>query len=95
MVFGLVKARHEKIRVDHYIFDGKLDDVFGFSEMYDQAVERLAMMPAGQDKAIVYVTGLTTAMLAVVKACIDMGLKLDAMHWCKKTDNFIRQAVIE
>ena len=38
-------------------------------------------IPADCTELVVYVTGLTPAMLAVVAVCVDRGISLTAMHY--------------
>lgn len=94
MIFGLVAHRHERIQVDEYIYEDKLVEIFEFDNLKATAIAKLKKMPSDQDTAVVYVTGLSMAMLAVVAACQELGLKLDAMHWCKITDEFYCQHVL-
>lgn len=45
------------------------------------------------DHLIVYVTGLTVALTAVIKACAEYGVSLTLMHYNTKTDSYVDQAI--
>jgi len=64
-------------------------DVCGLYNAADAAI------PADCTDLTVYVTGLTVAMLAVVKVCIDRGISLTAMHYDRESGTYYPQVVTQ
>ena len=87
--FGLCSGRHD-IPVEKYLFD-TISDPTDFDSMYKQAV---AAIPADCTELAVYVTGLTAAMLAVVRACNDLNISLVAYHYDRDNGVYVEQTVI-
>ena len=54
----------------------------------------LAAIPADCTELSVYVTGLTVAMLTVVKVCLDRGISLTALHFDRDSNSYYEQAVV-
>lgn len=88
-VFGLCEGRHQ-IPVDRYIFGSVIDptDYVALLETANKAI------PADCTRLVVYVTGLTPAMLAVVAICNCRRIALDAMHYDRDTGSYYRQVVL-
>lgn len=53
-----------------------------------------AAIPTDATKLVVYVTGLTVAMLSVVKVCLERGISLTAMHYDRESGEYYSQLVI-
>lgn len=53
-----------------------------------------AAIPADCTDLTVYVTGLTVAMLSVVRVCVDRGIALNALHYDRDSDSYYPQAVL-
>jgi len=75
MKIGLVKGRHE-MPVSEYVFE-QLEDVLDFDGMYKHALETLR----GVDHVDLYVTGLTAATAAVIRACYEYKCGLVLWHY--------------
>lgn len=88
MKLGLCEGRH-KMPVKKYIFP-KYVPVFN-SVYMRRTIE--SKIPKGTYKVILYVTGLTTAILEVVKYCIDNNISLTAMHYDKDSNDWIAQEI--
>lgn len=86
-LMGLCAGRHE-IPVREYIFPNELDplDIKG---MEMQAREKLA----GTSELILYVTGLTVALVAVVNVCRELNIKLTLMHYDRTSGDYYPQEV--
>ena len=88
--FELCKGRHQTPAAES-IFDSEIDPTAV------DAIEKIAdsRIPDDATEIVVYVTGLTVAMLAVVSVCIARGIKLVAMHYDRTTGTYYRQLVME
>lgn len=86
-LMGLCAGRYE-IPVREYIFPNELDplDIKG---MEMQAREKLA----GTSELILYVTGLTVALVAVVNVCRELNIKLTLMHYDRTSGDYYPQEV--
>lgn len=51
-------------------------------------------IPYDATEIVVYVTGLTPAMLAVVRVCDNRGIGLVAMHYNRNTETYFYQRVL-
>lgn len=90
MKIGLVKGRHEIEGVNEYIFEEEIEDIFN----YDYK-ETIIISLVGHDVVDLYVTGLTIALVEVIKYCIKNDVKLTLYHYNKKTNEYEPQAVNE
>ena len=63
-----------------------------FSELDRQAKEFFSTNKA--EEYVIYVTGLTAATVAVIKAAIDYQVKLTLMHYDLTTNSYVPQHVI-
>lgn len=52
------------------------------------------IIPSDADEIAVYVTGSTSAMLAVVRVCAHRGIALTALHYNKITETYFPQRVL-
>ena len=53
-----------------------------------------AAIPTDTTELVVYVTGLTVAMLSVVRVCLERGISLTAMHYDRESGNYYPQLVV-
>lgn len=87
---GLCRGRHE-IPVESYIYPQNLDptNVDGIQQRaYD------VLYSNGDDWQLsLYVTGLTVALVAVIKACRDLGIPLTLYHYNRETGEYYPQTV--
>ncbi len=90
---GLCCGRHPFPGVEFYIY-GSTVDPLDYDALYAQAVWFLKANKLGSGDALcLYITGLTAATLAVVRACHEAGVGLIAYHYDKKTGGFTIQYV--
>lgn len=87
-VMGLCTGRHEMPQVREYIFPNEVDPL-DLEGMEQQAKSKLA----GVTDLILYVTGLTVALICVVNACKELNIKLTLMHYDKNTGDYYPQEV--
>jgi len=87
-IFGLCAGRHEMPQVREYIFPNELDplDLMG---MEQQAKSKLA----GISELVLYVTGLTVALISVLNVCRELNIKLTLMHYDRSTGGYYPQEV--
>lgn len=89
--FGLCEGRHWMPRsVKEGIFPERVE-VIRQDLLEKRAEERI---PADCGRLCIYVTGLTMAMLAVVKVCAKRGIHLTAYHYNKNLGVYTRQDVL-
>jgi len=88
--FTLCAGRHET-PASQAIFE-EIADPTDFEGMINRANE---VIPADADELVVYVTGLTPAMLAVTKLCWLNGISLTAMHYDRETGKYLPQQVLK
>lgn len=87
--FTLCAGRHDT-PADKAIFE-EIADPMNTSLLRKQA--NMAI-PEDATSLVVYVTGLTPAMLAVVKVCFDRGICLTAMNYDRETGEYFPQEVL-
>lgn len=87
--FALCAGRHPIPGDPPAIFPGTVNplDVGGLYLTAEAAI------PADCTDLTVYVTGLTVAMLAVVRVCFARGILLTALHYDRDTDSYYPQEV--
>ena len=88
--FGLCSGRHD-IPVDKYLFD-TISDPTDFDSMYMDVVSAI---PVDCTELCVYVTGLTAAMLTVVRVCDEMDIGLTAYHYDRNKGVYVAQKIID
>lgn len=89
--YALCASRHPMPDfLDGNIFPTEVNplDVSAMIHMAENAI------PEDCKYLMVYVTGLTAAMLAVVKVCADRGISLTAMHYNRDTGDYYPQVVL-
>ena len=88
---GLFKGRHE-LPVNNYIFAGEISPV-DFKRMDEVAMCWVMQYTNPGDVLFLYVTGLTAATVAVIKACKRLGLGLVLMHYDRTSGRYVPQDV--
>lgn len=88
--FELCKGRHET-PATAAIFPAELNplDVLG---MYETAYKAI---PEDCTDLVLYVTGLSVAMISVIDVCIDRGITMTAMHYDRASNTYYRQSVTQ
>ena len=91
-IIGLVEGRHP-LPVDTYIYD-VIEDITDVQDIERRAYAFLSGYNKG-DHVTLYITGLTVALVAVIKACQECGLTLTFMHFNQATgEGYYPQQVI-
>lgn len=92
MVVGLIRGRHNlPPHVTQYIWQKDISDVTDIEGMEQYAEEWVVKARAAW--LTVYVTGLTQALVAVIKACYKNHVPLMLMHYNRKTKDYFKQRV--
>ena len=91
MVFhlGLCEGRHEMpAEVQGFIFGSNEDplDVEGLQERAEDALKEATEL-------VLYVTGLTVALVSVINVCHNLGIKLTLMHYDRDLGRYYPQSV--
>lgn len=85
--FCLCKGRHE-MPVTESIFENELNPL-DLAGMAATVAEQLQ----GVTELVVYVTGLTVALVEVIKYCNNNNIKLILMHFDRNTNSYYPQQV--
>lgn len=89
---GLVKGRHEMgDLVSDFIFKGPIDDPTDFGKMWLAADGFIGDLPMDVKEINLYVTGLTAALIEVIKVCRQYNIKLNLFHFDTKTNTYVKQ----
>lgn len=92
--FGLCAGRHD-LPVSDFIFaDNDISFPINPTALLDTAAIKLRDLNYG-DKLVVYVTGLTPALVAVIKYCSINGIKLTLKHFDRDSNSFIDDIVFD
>ena len=93
-IFGLCEGRHTINDVDKYIFNKDFfqeeSSMFDYNYMETQVANVLSTVTK-DDILTVYVTGLTTALVEVIKYCSCHNITLELMHFNRVTNTYNRQ----
>ena len=84
--FALCEGRHD-MPCDEAIFPGTIEDPTDVMGLVRIASDKLG----GCKTVVVYVTGLTVALVAVINACRDMGINLCLKHYDRNTGSYYNQ----
>lgn len=89
----LFESRHTHSEIEGLpsVFTGDICPT-DFPELDRQAQEFFSANKA--EEYVIYVTGLTAATVAVIKAAVDYQVKLTLMHYDRTTDNYVPQHVV-
>lgn len=92
MVVGLIKGRHNlPPHVTQYIWQEDVADVTDVEAMDLHADEWVR--DSRPPWLTIYVTGLTQALVSVVKACYKYRIPLLLMHYNRQTKEYFKQRV--
>ena len=89
---GAVEGRHEIKNIDGYVLHAvdNVTDLKGIETAVNASLdERLQ----GYDKLALYVTGLTSVILAVVKYCYAHDIKLSCYHFDRESNDYFEQII--
>lgn len=90
-VFNLFNSRHNMPIEAPAVFPEYVHNMFDFGALEKTAVSSLKTCET--KTAVVYVTGLTMAVIATVNACKALGLELVLMHYDKESGVYFPQFV--
>lgn len=89
---GAVAGRHEIQGIDGYVLNAveNVTDLGGIEKAVNASLdERLQ----GYDKLDLYVTGLTSVVLTVVKYCYEHNVKLSCYHFDRDSGGYFEQVI--
>ena len=89
--FELCAGRHKTPAKNGAIFENEVKNVKNLDKMYSIIKDKLD----GYDEVIVYVTGLTVALVEVINFCQDYNIGLTLMHYDKETNSYYEQVAVE
>lgn len=89
---GAVAGRHEIQGIDGYVLNA-VEDVTDLSGIEKNVYASLDNRLKGYDKLDLYVTGLTSVVLAVVKYCYDNDVKLSCYHFDRDSGGYFEQVI--
>ena len=87
---GLIRNRHQ-MPVDDFIFD-VIDDVTDLDWLHQVSLDKLKCLSS--DKLGIYVTGLSTALVAALNTCRYLGIDVELYHYNRDTDSYYAQQVL-
>lgn len=97
LIVGLVSGRHNMPEeIQGYVFDGPIVHPTNTVHLYIQAHEQLSNLVKDSTKTwlVIYVTGLTPALLASITAAKDIGFRrITCMHWDRENNTYFGQIV--
>lgn len=88
MTYGLCKGRHE-MPVDKYIFSENIIDPTDVYSLEAQAAEVLPQ----NGSVIIYVAGLTVALIAALNVCRTRSIQVMLVHYNNATGEYYSQSV--
>ena len=89
MKIGLCKGRHE-MPVEDYLFPMSIN-IFDYHDMQERIARKIPFDYKGCVQ--LYVTGITTAVVEVIKYCVFHGITLELMHFNRDTNGYVVQVV--
>lgn len=95
VVVGLCAGRHD-MPVEQFIFPYEVDptDFEGMKSVALDFILDFANPRVGVYSFVVYVTGLTACVAAVISACVQCEVNLTLMHYNRATGEYIPQVVL-
>lgn len=90
-IFGLCEGRH-LMPVDKYIYRNSIADPTDTAAMEKTARESLAGIDDGEE-VIIYVSGLTVALISALNVCADRNIGVTLMHYDLKSNSYYEQKV--
>lgn len=88
--FGLIRNRHQ-MPVDDFIFES-INDVTDLDWLHQVSLDKLRNLSSSN--VGIYVTGLSTALVAVLNACRYLGINVELYHYNRDTDSYYAQQVL-
>ena len=89
---GAVEGRHEINGIDGYVLHA-VEDVTNLSGIEQAVFASLDEKLVGYDKLALYVTGLTSVVLAVVKYCYANDIELSCYHFDRDSNDYFEQVI--
>ena len=89
---GAVEGRHEIKGIDGYVLHA-VEDVTDLSSIEKAVNASLDEHLKGYDKLDLYVTGLTSVVLVVVKYCYDNNIELSCYHFDRDNNDYFEQVI--
>ena len=93
---GTVSGRHQ-LPVQEYVINEEIEDVTDVDSIQKKVDKYFEENIANADEKveiILYVTGLTLVVLAIVNACKKYGCDLVCMHYDRENDCYIGQKIL-
>lgn len=93
---GTVSGRHQ-LPVQEYVINEEIEDVTDVDSIQKRVDKYFEENIANVDdkvELILYVTGLTLVVLAIVNACKKYGCDLVCMHYDRENDCYIGQKIL-
>ena len=89
---GAVEGRHEINGIDGYVLHTVEDvtDLNGIEKAVNASLDKKLV---GYDKLALYVTGLTSVVLAVVKYCYGNDIELSCYHFDRDSNDYFEQVI--
>lgn len=84
----LCQGRHE-MPVSEFIFENTIEDITDLDGMKKIIKAKLI----GVDKLVLYITGLTVAVVAVINYCCEKLINLTLLHFNSVTETYFPQVV--
>ena len=89
---GAVEGRHEIKGINGYVLHA-VEDVTDLDGIEKAVYASLNEHLKGYDKLDLYVTGLTSVVLVVVKYCYDNDIKLSCYHFDRDSGGYFEQVI--
>ena len=89
---GAVEGRHEIKGIDGYVLHA-VENVTDLNGIEQAVFASLDEKLVGYDKLALYVTGLTSVVLAVVKYCYDNDIELSCYHFDRDSNDYFEQVI--
>lgn len=88
-----IKGRHS-LPIADYVFNEEIQDVEKIQQDVDYYFNELSKSCNDKVQIILYVTGLTVVILAIVNACKRLGYELMAMHFDRAINSYFGQKIL-
>lgn len=89
---GAVAGRHEIQGINGYVLNA-VENVTDLENIEKNVYASLNSRLQGYDKLDLYVTGLTSVVLAVVKYCYDNDIELSCYHFDRDNNDYFEQVI--
>ena len=91
---GVCKGRHE-MPCDFYVFGSEIKDPTDVKSLELEAEASIsALVKDSNIRLEIYITGLTVAVIAVIKAAIKYSVNVVAMHYDIRTNKYYEQKIL-